>query len=169
MNESVQEPLKRLTMEKFVASPLLISVSIIRGIFFMILLVHFMSLPRRVSICNPHIPNIDAISGALFTLTTQYEYSQTQCDEGARDGIDIWHMAHIIWGLVEFWLIRQILFLLWVKVRISFSWCTKRWNNQKSRFIVAFGLPFSALINFYKLYIYTCKYFCQCYISVLKV
>ena len=35
-------------MEKFVASPLLISVSIIRGIFFMIMLVHFMSLPRRV-------------------------------------------------------------------------------------------------------------------------
>lgn len=37
----------------------------------------------------------------------------------------------------------------------SFSWCTKRWYNQKSRFIVAFGLPLSALVNFYKLYIYT--------------
>ena len=35
-----------------------------------------------------HMPNIDAISSALFTLWTQYEYSQTLCDEGARDGID---------------------------------------------------------------------------------
>ena len=52
MHESVREPYKRLTMEKFVASPLLISVSIIRGIFFMILLAHFMSLPRRVLIKN---------------------------------------------------------------------------------------------------------------------
>ena len=39
---------------------------------------------------NPHISNIDAISGALFTLRIQYEYTQTQCDEGTRDGIDIW-------------------------------------------------------------------------------
>ena len=23
----------------------------------------------------------------------------SQCEEGARDGIDIWYMAHIIWGL----------------------------------------------------------------------
>ena len=29
---------------------------------------------------NPHIPNIDAISGALFTLRIQYEYTQTQYD-----------------------------------------------------------------------------------------
>ena len=42
---------------------------------------------------NPHIPNIDAISGALFTLRIQYEYTQTRCDEGARDGIDIWYMG----------------------------------------------------------------------------
>ena len=39
---------------------------------------------------NPYIPNIDAISGALFTLRIQHEYTQTQCDEGARDDIDIW-------------------------------------------------------------------------------
>ena len=26
---------------------------------------------------NPHIPNIDAISGALFTLRIQYEYTYT--------------------------------------------------------------------------------------------
>ena len=34
-----------------------------------------------------HIPNIDAISGALFTLRIHYEYIQAQCDEGARDGL----------------------------------------------------------------------------------
>ena len=42
-----------------------------------------------------HIPNIDAISGDLFTLRIQYEYTQTQCDEGARDGINIWYMGII--------------------------------------------------------------------------
>ena len=52
-DKCVRKPYKRLTMEKFVASPLLISVSIIRGLFFMILLVHFMSLPRRVFILQP--------------------------------------------------------------------------------------------------------------------
>ena len=30
--------------------------------------------------------------GALLTLRIQYEYTQTQCDEDARDGIDIWYM-----------------------------------------------------------------------------
>ena len=29
---------------------------------------------------NPHIPNIDAISGALFTMRIQCEYTQTQYD-----------------------------------------------------------------------------------------
>ena len=38
-----------------------------------------------------HIPNIDAISGALFILRITYEYTQIQCDEGARNGIDIWY------------------------------------------------------------------------------
>ena len=42
---------------------------------------------------NPHIQNIKAISGALFTMRIQYEYAQTQCDEGARDGVDIWYMG----------------------------------------------------------------------------
>ena len=42
---------------------------------------------------NPHIANIDAISGALFTMRIQYECTQTQCDEGARDGNDIWYMG----------------------------------------------------------------------------
>ena len=41
---------------------------------------------------NPHIPNNDAISGALLILRIQFEYTQTQCYEGARDGIDIWYM-----------------------------------------------------------------------------
>ena len=44
---------------------------------------------------NPYLPNIDAISGALFTLRIQFEYTQTQCDEGARDGINIWLMGII--------------------------------------------------------------------------
>ena len=39
------------------------------------------------------ILNIDAICGVPFTLRIQYEYTQTQWDEGARDGIDIWHMG----------------------------------------------------------------------------
>ena len=42
---------------------------------------------------NPHIPNIVDISGAIFTLRIQYEYTQTQCNEGARYGIDIWYMG----------------------------------------------------------------------------
>ena len=42
---------------------------------------------------NPHIANIDAISGTLFALRFQYEYAQTECDEGARDVIDIWYMG----------------------------------------------------------------------------
>ena len=48
--------------------------------------VHFISY-------NPHIPNIDAISGAPYTLRIQYECTQTQCDEGARDDINIWYMG----------------------------------------------------------------------------
>ena len=42
---------------------------------------------------NPHIPNIDSISGALFTLRIQYKYTQTQYDEGARVGIDVLYMG----------------------------------------------------------------------------
>ena len=51
---------------------------------------------------NPNIPNIDAISGALFTLRIQYEYTQTQRDEGARDDIDIWYMMIIIFWKIWF-------------------------------------------------------------------
>ena len=29
--------------------------------------------------------------GPLFALRIQYENTETQCDEGARDGIDIWY------------------------------------------------------------------------------
>ena len=42
-----------------------------------------------------HIPNIDAVSSALFTLRIQYEYTQTHYDEGARDYNDIWYMEII--------------------------------------------------------------------------
>ena len=42
-----------------------------------------------------HVPHFDAISGALFTLRIQYEYTHTQCDEGARDGNDIWYIGII--------------------------------------------------------------------------
>ena len=45
---------------------------------------------------NPHITNIDAISGALFIMIIQYEYTQPQGDEDARDGIDIWYMGIIV-------------------------------------------------------------------------
>ena len=42
---------------------------------------------------NPHTPYIDAISGALFTLRNQHEFTQTKCDEVARDDKDIWYMG----------------------------------------------------------------------------
>ena len=44
---------------------------------------------------NPHIPNIDAISGALITLSLSLLILNSQCEEGARDGIDIWCMGII--------------------------------------------------------------------------
>ena len=40
--------------------------------------------------CNHFNPNIFAISGALFTLAIQYEFIQTQFEEGARDVNNIW-------------------------------------------------------------------------------
>ena len=39
---------------------------------------------------NPHIPNIDAISGAPITLSLSLLILNSQCEEGAREGIDIW-------------------------------------------------------------------------------
>ena len=45
---------------------------------------------------NPHKQNIDAISGALITLSLSILILNSQCDEGARDGIDIWYMGIII-------------------------------------------------------------------------
>ena len=41
---------------------------------------------------KPHIPNIDAIPGALITLSLSILILNSQCEEGARDGIDIWYM-----------------------------------------------------------------------------
>ena len=42
-----------------------------------------------------HMPNIDAISGALITLSLNILILDSQCEEGARDDIDIWYMGII--------------------------------------------------------------------------
>ena len=42
---------------------------------------------------NHQIPNIDTVNSDTHTLRIQYGYTQTQYDEGARDGIDIWYMG----------------------------------------------------------------------------
>ena len=47
---------------------------------------------------NAHIPNIDAISGALITQSLNKLILNSQCEEGARDGIDIWYMG-ITWSI----------------------------------------------------------------------
>ena len=44
---------------------------------------------------NPHKQNIDAISGALITLSLSVPILNSQCEEGARDGIDIWYVGII--------------------------------------------------------------------------
>ena len=41
----------------------------------------------------PHITNVVDISGALFTIKIQNEYTQTQCDEGAKDVNNIWYIG----------------------------------------------------------------------------
>ena len=56
------------------------------------------------------MPNIDGISGAFFTLRIRLEYIQTQFDEGARDGIDIWFML-IIFSR-GFWRIASLSWIL---------------------------------------------------------
>ena len=33
-------------------------------------------------------------------MRIQYEYTQTQCDEGTRDGIDIWYIGIILAFLI---------------------------------------------------------------------
>ena len=42
---------------------------------------------------NPHIPNIDAISGALTKLNFSIFIMNSQCEGGARDNIGIWYMG----------------------------------------------------------------------------
>ena len=49
-----------------------------------------------------HIPNIDAISGALITLSLIILILNSQCEEGARDGIDIWYTGIIFRNFSEF-------------------------------------------------------------------
>ena len=46
-------------------------------------------------IYNPHTPDIDAISDALITLSLSILILNSQCEEGARDGIDIWYIGII--------------------------------------------------------------------------
>ena len=46
---------------------------------------------------NPHIPNIDAISGALISLSLSILKLNFQCKEGARDGIVICYMWIIVY------------------------------------------------------------------------
>ena len=40
-----------------------------------------------------HIPNIDAISGALITLSLSILILNFQCEDGARNGSDIYYMG----------------------------------------------------------------------------
>ena len=42
---------------------------------------------------NPHIPNIEAISGALNILSLSILIPNSQYEEGDRDGIDIWYIT----------------------------------------------------------------------------
>ena len=42
---------------------------------------------------NTHVPNIDAISGALITLSLSIMKLNSQCEEGAKDRFDIWYMG----------------------------------------------------------------------------
>ena len=44
---------------------------------------------------NPHLPNIDAISGALIKMSLSILILRSQCVEGARDSIDIWYVGII--------------------------------------------------------------------------
>ena len=50
--------------------------------------------PRKENI--PHVPNIDTISGAIITLSLSIFILNPLCEEGARDGIDIWYMGILI-------------------------------------------------------------------------
>ena len=44
---------------------------------------------------NLHLPNIDAISDALITMSLSILILRSKCDEGARDSIDIWYVGII--------------------------------------------------------------------------
>ena len=65
---------------------------------------------------------------SFFILRTQYEYTQAQCDEGARDGIDIWYMgitnSHIQCDTTE--LVCRILILLFL---------------SRVAYFISFGVP----------------------------
>ena len=57
-------------------------------------MMHFDGAHEQAS-TKADIPNIDALNSDTQALRIQYEYTQSQCDEGARDGIDIWYMGII--------------------------------------------------------------------------
>ena len=44
------------------------------------------------TLSNHNIPIIVDLSGDLYTLRIEYGYTQNQCDDGARDGINIWYI-----------------------------------------------------------------------------
>ena len=46
-----------------------------------------------------HIPNIHALNSDTHTLRIQYEYTQKQCVGVAIEGMDIWYMGLIIYGM----------------------------------------------------------------------
>ena len=50
---------------------------------------------------NNTLPNIGAISGAIITLSLSSLILNSQCEEGARDGIDIWYIEIIIFFLFQ--------------------------------------------------------------------
>ena len=55
-----------------------------------------MILPGKVYHIIPIYQNIDAITGALITLSLSILILNSQCEEGDRDDIDIWYMGIII-------------------------------------------------------------------------
>ena len=54
-----------------------------------------------LQVYNPHIPNIDGLISDTNTLRIQYERIQKQYVGVAIEGIDIWYMAHVTWGLFQ--------------------------------------------------------------------
>ena len=74
------------------------------------------------------------VGGALFTLRIQYEYTQTQCEEGARYVIfvlfgNITHMQHIKMCIIIFWICPRVNLFMWVFLS-SVTAKTKFWQKK---------------------------------------